>query len=233
MKSGERSWWYAGRRRIITDALAYTSLKKMQNALDFGAGYGAMHSLLSRYADRVYAYEPVPEIAQYVRTEGYAEVFETEVSALANSYGLIGIFDVLEHIEGDLEVLKSLYAATAVGGTIVITVPAGMLLWSMHDEQNKHFRRYSRRTLVKVVESTGFRVEFVSYWNTILYPLALAARLSGNSGESSFSLPPFIDSLFYACIALESWLMRRIRLPFGVSLVLVATKPSVSASPQS
>ncbi len=224
MKSGEQSWWYRGRQRIIADAIRYAGIQHADTALDFGAGYGAMRSLLTRFATHTFAFEPVKGVVAHVEKEGYDKVFEQEADALARPHGLIGIFDVLEHIEDDQGQLNRLYAALEPGGALVITVPASMILWSTHDVQNQHFRRYSYSSLIRVVEAAGFRVRFVSYWNTILYPLALLARGTGNSGESSFSMPRFIDQLFYSCIAFESFLMRWIPLPIGVSLVLVATK---------
>ncbi len=224
MKSGEESWWYRGRRRIISSALRAVHTSPTDSVLDFGAGYGAMRPILSTFGAHVYAFEPVPDVVAHVQAEGYEAVFETESEALSRQYGLVGIFDVLEHIEADGSQLQRIHTAISQQGTLVVTVPASMLLWSGHDVQNQHYRRYSRRTLRSVVEKAGFEVMFVNYWNTILYPLALIARVTGNSGESSFSMPRIIDNLFYACIIVESVLMRWIPLPFGVSLVLVAKK---------
>ncbi len=227
MQSGTNSWWYRGRSRIVRDALSYSGFTKADEALDFGAGYGAMFPLFATLASRVSAFEPERDPAAIASKKAYTSVFTDERESLSHTYDLIGLLDVLEHIEHDAAQLERLYGALRDDGRLVVTVPAGMLLWSTHDVQNMHFRRYSRATLVRVLEHAGFHVQFVSYWNTILYPLALAARTTGNSGESSFALPSLIDSLFYGCISIESHFMRWIKLPFGVSLVAVAIKRRV------
>ncbi len=57
------------------------------------------------------------------------------------------MLDVLEHIEDDREALTILYSLLERGGYAVLTVPALQVLWSIHDEVNRHYRRYSRRLL--------------------------------------------------------------------------------------
>lgn len=224
MHQSEGSWWYRGRVSAIKSALARSHIAQVNDVLDFGAGYGGMREELSKIGTRVYAFEPDSEARKAATGRGYAQVFGTEGEALARTYDLIGLFDVVEHIEDDREFLLRLKSALDEYGYLAITVPAYQFLWSSHDVANMHFRRYTRASICKLLKECGFTVEYASYWNTVLFPLALTARVLGFSGESSFGLPRAIDAIFYACVVVESWLMRFVRLPFGVSIVVIARK---------
>jgi 16S rRNA A1518/A1519 N6-dimethyltransferase RsmA/KsgA/DIM1 with predicted DNA glycosylase/AP lyase activity len=58
LHESERSWWYQGRASIVDAMLPKSDAADAKHALDIGAGYGGMFSLLSQHADDVYAYEP-------------------------------------------------------------------------------------------------------------------------------------------------------------------------------
>ena len=62
-------------------------------------------------------------------------------------------------------------------GKIVLTVPAYQWLWSHHDVVNHHYRRYSQKTLQKVVSDAGLTVTYISYFNTWLMPIIASIRL--------------------------------------------------------
>lgn len=224
MQKAESSWWYRGRRRIVENALKRAGVREVEQALDFGAGYGAMRDIFRPFSKSVAAYEPEGSANAQLHSRQYERTYSGASAALAHRYGLVGMFDVLEHIKDDAGQLRGIGDALDIGGYLVITVPAYMFLWSRHDTENRHFRRYTRQTLRNVLIESGYRVEFISYWNSILFPAALLTRLMNRSGESAFSLPRVIDSVLYACILLESGILRFASLPFGVSLVAVARK---------
>ena len=64
------------------------------------------------------------------------------------------------------------------GGKLVMTVPAHQWMWSAHDVVNHHKRRYSKRALKRLIESSPLRLEAIGYFNSLLFPLAVAERLS-------------------------------------------------------
>src|SRR5205814_3237017 len=57
-------------------------------------------------------------------------------------FEVVGMFDVLEHIEDDAAALSSVRSLTRPGGHLVLTVPAHKALWSRFDEESHHCRRY-------------------------------------------------------------------------------------------
>ncbi len=222
MHETEDSWWYRGRASVISALFSRFLPKTAAEALDMGAGYGGMKKTLASRAERVFAFEPDTDARQALAARGYSQIFETVDEALTREYGIIALFDVIEHIEEDVSFLKRLRASLLPGGTIVLTAPAYQWLWSVHDKRNRHYRRYTKGRLVLALQSAGFRVSYAGYWNASLFPLAVVVRLLGRSGEEGLSAPSWVNALLYAVIRVEAAVMRFIPLPFGLSVVAVA-----------
>ena len=108
-------------------------------------------------------------------------------------FDYIIMMDVLEHIEDDKGYLKDILRRLKKDGTVFITVPAFMSLYSLHDEELKHFRRYNHRQLREVTVSAGLVEKRWSYFYFSLIPLRLLTKnktenLSGwNKSEKDFS----------------------------------------------
>src|SRR3989344_3060442 len=109
MHETEGSWWYRGRIIVMQTALQCARIQKRGRALDLGAGYGGMFSFFRQYADRVDAFEPDQIAMQELSRRGYTRVFSDTESALAQQHDIIGLFDVLEHIEDDKGMLVRLH----------------------------------------------------------------------------------------------------------------------------
>jgi SAM-dependent methyltransferase len=223
----EDSWWYRGRaavvHSILTREIGSLSLK---DALDFGAGYGGMSESLKTFCSQAYAFEPDDAASTIAGTRGYTQVFPSAEEALARHYSLIGLFDVVEHMQDDRAGIENMKHALVPGGYLVITVPAFPYLWSVHDINHHHYRRYTKTTLKKLLEEKGFEVAYISYWNTILFIPAAFMRLIGRSGESALALPAFVNALFFAMVRVEAFFLRFMPLPFGTGLVAVARTSS-------
>src|SRR4030095_4970802 len=90
------------------------------------------------------------------------------------SFGAIGMFDVLEHIEDDAQALRALHGMLADGGRLYATVPAHRRLWSAADRDAGHFRRYTTRQLRGLFGRCGFDLDVCSYY---FWPLPLPMLL--------------------------------------------------------
>ena len=124
-------------------------------------------------------------------------------------------------------VLSSIASKLKPGGKILITVPAHPWMWSAHDVVNHHKRRYTRGSLRKVIGEAGLRIELLSWFNSLLFPLAAAARIAGRitgKEDSDDKMPPgAVNRLFEAIFGLERYAVGRLPLPPGVSLVAIVS----------
>ena len=91
-----------------------------------------------------------------------------EIDLYPNSIPAIGIFDVLEHIEDDVEFLKKIQKSLVTGGKLYITVPAYNWLWSDEDNKAGHFRRYTINLLKSKIKQIGLKIEYFTYIFSIL-----------------------------------------------------------------
>jgi SAM-dependent methyltransferase len=220
----ETSWWYQGRAQAIRAALRKAREGVAERALDYGAGYGGSAALFTEIAKQVDAFEPEEVARSKAEKRGYKKTFASEAEAFATQYNLMGLFDVLEHIEDDRAFLLRAHAALVPGGTIVLTVPAFQALWSAHDVEHHHYRRYTTGALRSLLERAGYEIAYASYWNcALLFPAALL-RLLGRSGEGGLSPHPVLNSNLMLIVRIEAAVLRFLPLPFGLSIVLVARK---------
>ena len=145
-------------------------------------------------------------------------------------FQLITLLDVLEHIDDDQGSLHTLSNLLHRGGYLVLTVPAFPFLWSAHDTEHHHKRRYRAAQLRQAIESCGLQVQWLSYYNTWLFPAVASVRLlrkllPGKEVGSELALPPApMNGVLEALYASERHWLGRLSAPFGVSLIAVARK---------
>jgi SAM-dependent methyltransferase len=226
-----RHWWYRARREILADLIRRAiPLAQDPRILEIGCGTGHNLVMLKRFG-RVDALE-IDGAARAIasRRLGHA-VMDSPLPALPGvedrAYDLIAILDVLEHVEEDRLALESIARKLKPGGRILIAVPAHPWMWSAHDVVNHHKRRYTKRTLRAVVAAAGLKLEMMSWFNSLLFPIAAAARLAGRvrrKDDSDDKLPPRpLNALFEGVFGLERYAIGRLPFPPGVSLVAIVS----------
>ena len=227
----ELHWWYRARREVLRELIRRDiALPADARILEVGCGTGHNFQMLRGFGrlDAVELDSAARAIAS--RRLGHA-VMDSPLPELTGvplrSYDLVAMLDVLEHIDDDRATLVSLAARLRPGGRILITVPAFPFMWSAHDEVNHHKRRYTRRTLKAVVGEAGLKLEMMSWFNSLLFPLAAAARLAGRitgREDSDDKLPPGpVNRVFETIFALERHAIGRVQLPPGVSLAAIVS----------
>jgi SAM-dependent methyltransferase len=228
-----RHWWYRARREILADLIRRRiALPDNPRILEIGCGTGHNLVMLKRFG-RVDAIE-IDDAARALasRRLGHA-VMAAPLPALSGvedrAYDLVALLDVLEHVGEDREALESIARKLKPDGRILIAVPAHPWMWSAHDVVNHHKRRYTRRTLRAVIEAAGLKVEMLSWFNSLLFPLAAAARFAGKvrrKEDSDDKLPPKpLNALFERIFSLERYAIGRLPFPPGVSLVAIVSAP--------
>lgn len=225
-------WWFVSRRRILESVISKFAKSDNPRILEIGCGTGGNLKMLGTFGKGVgvemnpgaieYANKKKP--SQFVIREGS---FPTKHNLERNEeFNIICLFDVLEHIDEDLETLEILHNHLSFKGKIVLTVPAHRWLWSKHDDFNHHKRRYSKREIMNLAIASGFEIEFLSYFNSLLFPLAVLGRFKTKflkkSGEDTLpELPKFVNEAFKFIFGLESYLLRFIKFPIGLSIIAV------------
>lgn len=95
------------------------------------------------------------------------------------SFDILLAFDVLEHIEHDREALMQWHKWLAPKGTLLLSVPAHMRMWTAGDEWAGHFRRYEREPLLRLLQESGFEPELIECYG---FPLTnLSERVSART----------------------------------------------------
>jgi SAM-dependent methyltransferase len=227
-----RHWWYRARRDILADLIARKiRLPEDARILEVGCGTGHNLEMLQRFgrADGIEIDPAAREFAEQRLGRPIGSAPLPEVAGVEEgAYDLVALLDVLEHVEEDQAALESLAKKLKPGGRILITVPAHPWMWSAHDEVNHHKRRYTRKTLRAAIEQAGLRVELLSWFNSLLFPLAAASRVAGRltgSKDSGDKLPPKpVNSLFETVFRWERYALGRLPLPPGVSLVAIVSR---------
>jgi hypothetical protein len=128
--------------------------------------------------------------------------------------------------------LNGLIRILRPGGRLILFTPAFAFLWSAQDRVSHHYRRYTAGELRSKLDAAGYRVEKLSYANTILFPVVWAGRTwlrwSGQSetvSDENHLHPAWSNGLLTQLFSIERPLLRRWDMPFGVSLLAVATRP--------
>lgn len=105
----------------------------------------------------------------------------------ARRYDLLLFCDVIEHVEDDVGLVESVTGPLlADGGRVIVTVPAFQSLFSAHDVQLKHYRRYRLSELESVLERAGLSVLGSGY----LFGSLLPARAFGKLISAVRPPPP-------------------------------------------
>ena len=100
-------------------------------------------------------------------------------------------------------------------------------MWSAHDEVNHHKRRYTKASFRAAVRDAGLKLELLTYFNSLLFPVAAAARLAGRmtgNKDSDDALPPApLNRLLERIFRAEAYAIGRLPFPPGVSLAAIVS----------
>lgn len=186
-------------------------------------------------------------LIQYLQKKDFTNIFGLDVSEkainLCKQKGIQNVFlmsgekpefgdrkfdiiiasDVLEHIKEDLRTLTDWHGLLKPEGKLIVFVPAFKFLWSVHDEVNHHYRRYSKSEFVNLLKKAGFQIERVSYWNMFLFlPISLIRIGRKNLDKGSLrkegylkETPAFFNQLLTALLRFENRMLQRFSFPLG------------------
>ncbi len=162
-----------------------------------------------------------------------AELFQMDARAIpfAGHFDIIGMFDVLEHIEDDTRVLAQAHSALKPGGGLMLTVPQHRFLWSRYDEHAHHVRRYEAAGIADKVTRAGFRIVMTTSFVSLLLPLLAWSRRARPAPQGAYDVLAdlrvgvIVNAVLATVLAGERALIRcGLRFPAGGSRLLLAQK---------
>jgi SAM-dependent methyltransferase len=232
----ERShWWFVARREILAKVIGrYVSPGGA--ILDVGCGTGfVLEELKDRY--EVHGLDAAEVAVDFCHQKGLPNVHlgilgETDFGR--RDFDLVTFLDVIEHLDDDVAAMKNARALMKKDGLLLVTVPAFQFLWSAHDVVHHHRRRYTRTDLERAVRAAGFEPLYVSYFNTVLFPLIFSARMAGKllgrdgASDAEHAPPTLLNKVLQAAFSAEKAVLPNLSMPFGVSLICLA-KPAQSS----
>lgn len=227
----ENNWWFRVRRNIVFKLLQKYKVSKTAKIFDFGCGSGYLVGCLQKLGYEVFGTDFSKEAIEFGLAKGIRNlsiVQGVDIKPPEGGFDLILALDVVEHIEDDSGVVRGLRGALKPGGMLVITVPAYQWMWGVQDEVAHHFRRYTMLGLTDLVKKSGdFKIIHKTYFNTFLFgPIAIVRGLSKwfnlKERQSDFEISNgVLNGLFYFIFNLETFFLKFISFPFGVSILLV------------
>jgi trans-aconitate methyltransferase len=197
----QRHWWFIARRRILR-AVADSVVPPAQDrtVVDIGCGVGAnAPAFMSGY--RYIGYDPSPDAISAARHANPSAVFHSgsarEAAGDLASADAVLLTDVIEHVPDDRALLEEVVQPMRHDAHLLVTVPAGMELWSPHDVAVGHFRRYDIASFAAVLNRLPVEIVILTYFNSRLYlPVRVVRwttqrlRRSAGAGGTDFSIPP-------------------------------------------
>lgn len=170
-------FWFSARRELIM-SIFKKYITHNSRFMEIGAGTGFVSKGLLDMGYDVSAGELHFSGLKYAQESGIEKLYQFDLydPPFSGDFDVIGLFDVIEHLEHDELALSSVRSILSSTGKIVITVPAHMWLWSQDDVSAKHKRRYTLKQLLNLVEKSGFNVLEARYFFISILPLLVARR---------------------------------------------------------
>jgi len=240
-RSERDNWWYRSRRELITDMVARAGrLSGGDGALklkilDVGCGTGLNSQAFEEFGE-VYGLDMSEEALGFSKSRGRSDLIRAYADHLPikdDTFDVLCALDLLEHVEDDIGAIREFHRVLKPGGSLILTVPAFMFLWSGHDEVLHHKRRYEKELLTKNLHRGGFYVDKSTYWNTLLFPGVAFARvikkrkINHDRVDDLLGLPDIINNVLFYILKFENLLIEYgLNLPFGVSILCICRKKS-------
>lgn len=234
-----QSFWFHHRNEVITHVLQ-DEVDHDRAFLEVGSGSGVVVDHIRRATTRpVASVEPLYAGAAAVARRGVPLSFCGDLEALnlpPKSVAALGAFDVIEHLTEPEILLSECLRVIANDGRLILTVPAYQWLWSDHDVWNEHVQRFTLRSLRRLLRDVGFEPVTQTYLFAPLVPAALVVRVlmkpfrkHRTSSDIETALEdslaptaPMVDRTLRFILGIERSLLRRMKVPFGTSVLMTA-----------
>jgi len=226
-------FWFRGFRQFVAPAIERIAAGgRNLTMLDCGCGTGYNAATLLAPYGHAFGFDLTPAGLTFARRAGIP-VVRADMHAIpfaTGQFDLATSFDVLQYVEDDYKVMGDIARLIKPGGSVIVTASAMNVLRGGHAGTWPEVRRYSTGRLRSILETAGLRVEHVTHLFAALFPALVLARAinrgaTGDDWEMNIPAAPVNEALTMV-LALEAVVSRYIPMPFGSSVLAVATKPS-------
>lgn len=218
-------FWFKAKKELIEvlmrEALGNQNPKKL-NILNIGAGTGDDLHVLNKFGNS-YAIDINKDVLSLIDDKLCTEKKIADVCDLPyenNFFDAAVSSDVFEHVKNDTKAVNEVHRVLKTNGVLVFTVPAFQFLYSGHDKELNHQRRYDKKSIKRLL--SPFNTMQLFYWNSIFFLPAGAFRIIKKRSEpktDQINIPGFMNYLFYKLLLIDSFLIKRNKsAPIGLSL---------------
>ena len=233
-RAEENHWWYRALHRLVLDSLEKNLPPwRDKTILDAGCGTGAILKMLGN-PERNVGVDLAPEAIEFCRQRGLTNVRQADVRALPfpdESFDAVISSSVLYHewVPDVAAALREIYRVLKPDGLLLLNAPAFSFLHSVHDDAVFTARRFRKPQLKSLLIDNGFTIYRLTYWTTLLFPLAIVARTFGASksgrdfGDDQKSSGA-VGEILGSIMSIERRILKKFSLPFGVALFAAGKK---------
>lgn len=230
-------FWFRGFRAVVAPVIHEIAAGRRDlRIIDCGCGTGHNLTTLLRPHGRAFGFDLTPDAMRRARASGRPLVRADmeHIPFRSDSFDLATSFDVVQSVPDDRKALREVARVLKPGGHLVLNVTALELLRGDHSDVWGELRRYTPQTAARLIEDAGLEVVRISFLFASLVPLILAVRsvqrllrqFREPHGDSDLTMPPApLNAALTWLVSGEAALARRISMPFGSSLLVMARKP--------
>lgn len=224
-------WWYRSTRALLADHLG-PRLPRNGLFLDAGSGTGATGAWMDQFG------QVVASDVEPMALDLYAEQHSSAGRVVADlrqlpfadaSFDAVLCVTVLYHsaITDPAAAVAELSRVVKPGGVVCLLEPGVRRLFRAHDREVHGARRFSLRDLRRLSTNAGLLPELATGAYSFLVPLAAAKAVleRGRQASDLDNNQTGLGGLLCSVAALERSFLRRFRLPFGLSVVVIGRKP--------
>jgi len=226
-------WFIARKQRIINVFKKY--VQKHETVLEIGAGTGNVSRALQQAGYDVSVGEMHLNGLRYAQSYGIKNCYQFDLfePPFSEHFDVIGMFDVLEHLQEDVLAMQCVQSMLKPNGRVVLTVPAHQWLWNRDDAIASHKRRYTLKQLKIIMEKAGFEVVHGRYFFVPILPLLLLRRILNADNKipvtkkerhQEININSLINRILQKISLLENKFASWIPNLAGGSIILVARK---------
>lgn len=235
-----RNFWFRKRNDLIRWSIR-RYIPNFSSFLEVGCGTGfVISALVDEFPNRRFVGSEIFLAGLRMASGRLPEVELIQMDAcripFSSEFDVVGVFDVVEHIDDDRCVLSQIARSLKPEGYVLITVPQHPWLWSNSDVYARHVRRYTKQELHDKLTDAGLQVVRSTSFVSFLLPLLAVSRwiekkkdVGSYDPSREFVIPRWINFLLETVLAIEV-LCIRIGIDFcaGGTRLVVAQRSSIA-----